>query len=137
MSRSRIDIHAIIDAHQDASATDAMSYMIHFERVMENAVRTVAQTIRDKQNLQSLAGTFKEVMGQAIVMGASDLEDATVQALEAVASNDRRRALTQALAWTSIAEETRSSNMMFFQACLLFGRAPNGKDLPELDATGA
>jgi|TARA_Y100000815_G_scaffold275358_2_gene313058 hypothetical protein len=132
MSRSRIDIRSILDAHEDASATDMMSYMVHFETVVEASVREVSQAIRSKSDLKTKQDVFSRVMAQAIVMGATDLEATSARALDAIKAGDRTRSLAAALAWIDIAEQSRSSNMMFFQACLLFGRAPNGKNLPDL-----
>jgi hypothetical protein len=133
MRRSRLDVLSIIEAHRDADAVDVMEYMINFEREMSLAVQAVRDTLREKRNLRDLVSTFNDVLVQALIMGATDLEAVTRSVLDGITSGDSARALARALSWTTIAEETRSSNMMLFQACLLFGRAPNGKAIPDLD----
>jgi hypothetical protein len=133
MSRSRIDIRSILDAHEDVAATDLMSYMVHFETVVQASVREVAQAVRNKTDLKLQQEALSKAMAQAIVIGATDLQAATARTLEAIKAGDKTKSLANALVWIDIAEQSRSSNMMFFQACLLFGRAPNGKNLPDLD----
>jgi hypothetical protein len=133
MSRSRIDIRSILNAHSEASASDMMAYMLNFERVLEGSVRSIIEAIRSRADAQQLLPALNDAMQQAFVMGAVDLQDATKNVVTAIQSGDRNKALAQALAWTSIAEESRTANMMFFQSCLLFGYAPNGKSLPDLE----
>jgi len=131
MSRSRIDIIHILQAFRDQSSTALMSAMISFERELSAAGEEVSLSLREKKDPAALVPTYQKLIAPCIMLGATDLLNATQAAIQSHEEGSSPAAVADALAWASLAEETRTVNMALFQVSQLFGRALNGKLLPD------
>ena len=136
MSRSRINLYTVIQAHEDASAEDLMGCMLTFEEEVSEYLKEASEIVRNGKDFELLKDLLKKTIQQSIIMGAKDLTTQSRELTAAIDSRNDKKIRAKLYSWMTIAEETRTANIALFQACFLFGHALNGKELPHLSDGG-
>jgi hypothetical protein len=137
MQHTAIDLRVIAASYRDEDGVTVMTVMMNFEEALSSALDRFKAEMSGARRPSELLSMVGDLMPLAIPLGATDLVEVTrradgnlrreIDAGVAKAGPDTARDI---MVWSSIVDKTRTAISVLFHACLIFKRAPNGKDIP-------
>lgn len=133
MSQSSLNLLTILEAQASVSGEKVMVGMMAFDDSLTTSILTIKRALRADQNASVIFEAMNAPMAEAAIFGADDLIAVTQRAYPNFPEDETSRlnsiAAADTLVWLAISEQTRAALRVLFHACLIFGRAPNGKPI--------
>jgi hypothetical protein len=133
MPQSSLNLLTILQAQAPLDGEDVMVGMMAFDQDLTAAIQVIKQELRSSRSTAAIFDAMNAPMASAAIFGADDLVGVTQRAYPNFPDDENARldniSAADTLVWLAIAEQTRSALRVLFHACLIFGRAPNGKPL--------
>lgn len=137
MDQTTLDLVVLLDAHRDASAEETMTTLMRLADALDDGLSLAAAIFEARDGHAGLEEAIVAVIPPARSCGARDLLEISKRCMDAIRdlpgpdSPLDARASGLLVAWTAIARQTSIASKLLFHAARLYGRAPNGKTLPD------
>ena len=130
------DLLAIMDNHQDHTAKEVMSGLMHYVEALEASMNKVSEQLQTDRSISVLKEAITSPFALAMRFSSPDFVNITRRAKGSLDQSEIDHphmlspdALSDIIVWQMITTSTIASTKMLFHLSMLYGIAPNGKSL--------